>query len=218
MGRVRAASLVLAALAVGLLLAACGGGGSDELLPGTTADQITQNLDQVRVSYEEGDCEKAEDGVANVSTEVDGLEEVDAKLKKALKQGAAKLSEVVSSCGAAEAAAEEEQAEEEAAEEEQEQIEAEELAAEEEAEFEEEQKAEEREEKAEEKAQEEAEKHAEQPGPPEGGEEFPPGKAKGHEKQEEIETPVEGEEEVTPPTTGEGPAGGIGPGAEAGGP
>ena len=218
MGRVRAASLVLAALAVGLLLAACGGGGSDELLPGTTADQITQNLDQVRVSYEEGDCEKAETGVANVSTEVDGLQEVDPKLKKALKQGAAKLSDVVSSCGAAEEAAEEQQAEEEAAEEEEQaQIEAEELAAEEEAEFEKEQKAEEREEKAEEKAQEEAEKHAEQPGPPEGGEEFPPGKAKGHEKQEEIETP-EGEEEVIPPTTGEGPAGGIGPGAEAGGP
>ena len=46
MGRVRAASLVFAALAVGLFLAACGGGGSNELLPGTTADQITSNLDQ----------------------------------------------------------------------------------------------------------------------------------------------------------------------------
>jgi membrane protein involved in colicin uptake len=217
MGRVRAASLVLAALAVGLLLAACGGGGSDELLPGATAEQINSHLDQVQVSYEEGNCEKAEVGVANVSTEVDELGKVDAQLKKALRQGAAKLSEVVSTCRAQEE--EQEQAADETAEEEQAEIEAEELAeaeAEEEEAFEREEKAEEREEKAEEKAQEEAEKHAEQPGPSEEGEEAN-GKAKGHEKQEEIESPVEGEEEVTPPTTGEGPAGGIGPGAEAGG-
>src|SRR5882757_3133276 len=123
MGRVRAASLVLAALAVGLLLAACGGGGNDELLPGATADQITSHLDQVRSSYEAGDCEKAEDGVANVSTEVDELGKVDAKLKKALRQGAAKLSEVVSTCGVAEEEAEEKKAAEEATEEEQEQFE-----------------------------------------------------------------------------------------------
>ena len=206
MGRVRAASLVLAALAVGLLLAACGGGGGDELLPGTTADQINSNLDQVRASFEQGDCEQAEDGVANVSTEVDELGKVDARLKKALRQGAAKLSEVVSTCRAEEE--EREQAAEEAELEEQAEIEAEELAAEEEA-FEKEQKAEEHEEKK--AAKEKAEEHAEQPGPSEEGEEAK-GKAKGHEKQEEIETPVEGEEEVTPP--GGGPAGGIGPGAE----
>jgi ATPase subunit of ABC transporter with duplicated ATPase domains len=210
MGRLRAASLVLAALAVGLLLAACGGGGNGELLPGATADQITSHLDQVRLSYEEGDCEKAEDGVANVSTEVDELGKVDAKLKKALRQGAAKLSEVVSSCRAEEE--EKDQAAEEAEQEEEQEIEAEELAAEEES-FEKEQKSEEREQKAEEKEQEQAEKHAEQPGPPDEGEESN-GKGKG---QEEIEPPAEGEEEVIPPTTGEGPAGGIGPGAEAGG-
>jgi hypothetical protein len=216
MGRIRAASLVLAALAVGLLLAACGGG-SNELLPGTTADQITSNLDQVRVSYEEGACEKAEDGVAKVSTEVDELGKVDAKLKKALVHGAAKLSQVVGNCGAAEAAEEEQAAEEEAEEEEQAQLESEELAEEEEQAFEKEQKAEERVE--EEKSQEKAEKHAEQPGPPEEGEESA-GEAKGHEKQEEtVEPPIEGEEEVTPPTTGGGGAGGIGPGAEVeGGP
>jgi bacterioferritin-associated ferredoxin len=212
MGRLRAASLVLAALAVGLLLAACGGSSNDELLPGATADQITSHLDQVRSSYEAGDCEKAEDGVASVSTEIDELGKVDAKLKKALRQGAAKLSEVVSTCGVAEEEAEEKKAAEEATEEEQEQFEAEEeQAAEEEEQFEKEQKAEEKEEKAQEKA----EKQAEQPGPDEGEESN--GKAKGHEKQEEIEPPVEGEEELIPPTTGEGAAGGIGPGAEAGG-
>ena len=213
MGRVRAASLVLAALAVGLLLASCGGGGSDKLLPGATADQITSHLDQVRASYEEGDCEAAEVGVANVSTEVDELGKVDARLKKALRHGAAKLSEVVSTCRAGEE--EQEQAAAEAEQKALEEVEAEELAeqeADEEA-FEKEQKAEERAEKADEKAQEKAEKQAEQPGPSEKGEES---KGKGHE--EEIEPPGEGEEEVTPPTTGEGPAGGIGPGAEAGGP
>ncbi|HEX3363426.1 MAG TPA: hypothetical protein VHS74_20685 [Solirubrobacterales bacterium] len=209
MGRVRAASLVLAALAVGLLLSACGGGGNGELLPGATADQITSNLDQVRESYESGDCEKAEDAVAQVSTEVDDLEKVDVKLKKALHQGALKLSQVVSTCGEAEEEAEEAKAEEEA-EAEQEQIEGEEAEAEEEA-FAEDQKEEEREEKAEEKAEKEAEKAE----PPTGGEESPKGEAKGHEKQEEetVPPPTEEFEEVTPPEAGGGPAGGVGPGA-----
>jgi hypothetical protein len=207
-GRLRAASLVLAALAAGLLLVACGSSGNAELLPGTTADQINSNLDQVRVSVEEGDCEAAEDGVAEVSTEVDGLEKVDKKLKEALKQGAAKLSEVVSRCGAEEEAEAEEQAEEEA--EAQEAFEAEEAEAEEEG-LEKEQKAEEREEKAQEKA----EKQAEQPSPPGEGEESgsPNGKAKGHEQEETVEPPSE--EEVIPPTEGGGAAGGIGPGGPA---
>jgi hypothetical protein len=208
-GRLRAASLLLAALAVGLLLSACGGGGNGELLPATTADQITSNLDQAEASFESGDCEKAEDAVAQVSTEVDGLHQVDAKLKKALKHGALKLSQVVSPCRQGEEEAEEAKAEEEA-EAEQEQIEGEEAEAEEEA-FAEEQKEEEREEKAEEKAEKEAEKAE----PPTGGEESPKGEAKGHEKQEEetVPPPTEEFEEVTPPEAGGGPAGGVGPGA-----
>jgi hypothetical protein len=206
MGRLRAATLLLAALAAGLLLAACGSGGNNELLPGTTANQIESNLDQVRSNAEEGNCEAAEDAVAEVSTEIDGLQKVDKELKAALKQGAAKLSEVVGSCGVKEEEAEQAKADEEAEEEEQANLEAEEeVAAEEEAD-EKAQKVEEREEKAKEKAEE----HSEQPGPSEEGEESGPnGKAKGHE-EEEIEP--EGEE-VIPPTEG-GPAGGIGPGAE----
>jgi membrane protein involved in colicin uptake len=207
-GRVRAAALILAALAVGLLLSACGGGGNGELLPGTTADQITSNLDQVRESYESGDCERAQDAVAQVSTEVDDLNNVDVKLKKALHQGALKLSQVVSTCGAAEEA--EEAKVEEEAEEEQAQIEGEEAEVEEEA-FAEEAKEEEREEKANEKAEKEAEKAE----PPTGGEESPKGEAKGLEKQEEetVPPPTEEFEEVTPPAAGGGPAGGVGPGA-----
>ena len=206
MGRLRAASLLLAALAAGLLLAACGSGGNNELLPGTTASQIESNLDQVRSNAEEGNCEAAEDAVAQVSTEIDGLQKVDKELKAALKQGAAKLSEVLSGCGVKEEEAEQAKADEEAEEEEQANLEAEEEAAAEEEADEKAQKAEEREEKAKEKA----EDHAEQPGPSEEGEESGPnGKAKGHE-EEEIEP--EGEE-VIPPTEGGG-AGGIGPGAE----
>ena len=194
---------------MGLLLSACGGGGNGELLPGATAEQINSNLDQVRSSFYSGDCEKAENAVAEVSTQVDDLNNVDAKLKKALKSGAEKLSVEVSSCGVAEEEAEAAKAEEEAEEEEQ-LIEGEEAEAEEEA-FEEEQKEEEREEKAEEKAEKEAEKAE----PPTGGEESPKGEAKGHEKQEEetVPPPTEEFEEVTPPEAGGGPAGGVGPGA-----
>ena len=207
-GRFRAVSLLLAALAVGILLSACGGGGSGELLPGTTADQITSNLDHVRESFENGDCEKAEIAVAEVSTEIDDLRQVDVKLKNALKNGAAKLSEVVSICGVEEREAEEVKAAE-AAEEEQGRIEAEEIEAEEEA-FLEEQKQEEREEKAKEKA----EKEAQQTEPPTGGEESGPpfGKAKGHEEETVPPPAEESGEEVTPPSGNGGGAGGIGPG------
>jgi hypothetical protein len=203
MGRLRAASLLLAALAVGLLLAACGSNSGAELLPGTTADQINSNLDLVRESVDSENCEEAEEAVAEVSTEVDELHKVDAKLKEALKQGAAKLSEVVSPCSAPkeEKEAEEEKAAAKEAEEEQEAFEDEEAEAEEEA-FEKEQKTEEREE---EKAQQKAEKEAEQPEPPGEGEEAGKGK-----EEETVEPPAE--EEVTPPSEGGG-AGGIGPGA-----
>ena len=206
-GRVRAAALILAALAVGLLLSACGGGGNGELLPGTTADQITSNLDQVQESYESGNCEKAEIAVAQVSTEVDDLNKVDVELKKALKNGALKLSEVVNNCGAAEEA-EEAKAEAKAEEEEQARIEGEEAEAEEEAFFEE-QKEEERDQKAEEKAEKEAEKAE----PPTGGEESPKGEAKEKQEEETVPPPTEEPEEVTPPAAGGGPAGGVGPGA-----
>jgi hypothetical protein len=207
MGRFRAASLLFAALAVGVLLTACGSNSGAELLPGTTADQINSNLDLVRESVDAENCEEAEDAVAKVSTEVDELHKVDTKLKEALEQGAAKLSEVVSSCNAPEEEQEAEEAKvaEKEAEAEQEAFEAEEAEAEEEA-FEKEQKAEARET---EKAQEKAEKEAEQPEPPGEGEES----GKGKESQEEtVEPPTE--EEVTPPSEGGGGgAGGIGPGA-----
>lgn len=99
MGRL---SAVLLALFLGgasaLALVSCGGGSNADLLPGTTASQIESNLDQVKQLTAEGDCIGAEDAVAEVAAEVEGLREVDPKLKAALQEGTAKLSEVVSEC------------------------------------------------------------------------------------------------------------------------
>lgn len=78
-------------------LASCGGSDA-KLLPGTTADQIESNLDQVEELAEGGDCIGAEDAVAEVAAEVEELEGVDLKLKAALQEGTGRLSEVVSSC------------------------------------------------------------------------------------------------------------------------
>jgi hypothetical protein len=78
-------------------LASCGGGDA-KLLPGTTADQIESNLDRVEELAAEEDCIGAEDAVAEVAAEVEELEGVDLKLKAALQEGTARLSEVVSNC------------------------------------------------------------------------------------------------------------------------
>jgi hypothetical protein len=78
-------------------LASCGGGNA-ELLPGTTAEQIESNLNLVEELAANEDCIGAEDAVAEVAAEVEELEGVDLKLKTALQEGTARLSEVVSSC------------------------------------------------------------------------------------------------------------------------
>jgi hypothetical protein len=196
MGRLRAASIVcVLALGAALGLAACGGSDAD-LLPGKTAAQINQNLDQVRAFAAEGDCSGAENAVAEVSEEVDELGSVDQKLKAALRQGAHRLGEVVSSCAEealAEAEEDREVEEEAAAEQEEEaavEAEEEELAEEEQQQ---DQKAEEKAEKEAEKEEQAAEKDAE---------------------REEAETPGgEGPAEGKGPPA-ETPAGGVGPGSE----
>jgi hypothetical protein len=78
-------------------LASCGGSDA-ELLPGTTADQIESNLDRVEELAGDEDCVGAEDAVAAVTEEVEDLEGVDLKLKTALQEGTARLSEVVAGC------------------------------------------------------------------------------------------------------------------------
>ncbi|MGN6274828.1 MAG: hypothetical protein ACTHNP_02725 [Solirubrobacterales bacterium] len=99
MGRL---SAVLLALLLGgvsaLVLASCGSGSNADLLPGTTASQIESNLDQVKRLTAEGECIGAENAVDEVAAEVEGLREVDLRLKAALQEGTAKLSEVVNEC------------------------------------------------------------------------------------------------------------------------
>jgi hypothetical protein len=79
-------------------LASCGSGDDAELLPGTTADQIEANLNEVGELADAEDCIGAEDAVAEVTAEVEELQGVDLKLKAALQEGTAKLSEVVARC------------------------------------------------------------------------------------------------------------------------
>src|SRR4051812_38560004 len=175
MGRFNALMLALIlGSAVAVALASCGGGSDAKLLPGTTANQIEANLDQVKTLVESGDCVGAEDAVAEVSAEVEEVN-VAAKLKGALQEGTAKLSEVVGRCE--EEAGEEEETEPSAAAD----VEAEELEAEE-------LEAEEKAEKAQEKAEKQEQKEEEKKPSPEVEESegtLPPqaeGKAKGHEE------------------------------------
>lgn len=165
MGRSRALPIVLAlAIAATLGLVACGGGSDAELLPGDTASEINSNLDQVEQLVNEGDCLGASDAAQAISLQVEELGGVDAKLKQALQEGAARLNEVVSGC--------EETTEEET------------VPSIEEAEEPEE----------EDKKAEKPEKEAEEPEDEETEPSLPPqadGEAKGHEKQEEEAPPSE---------------------------
>lgn len=93
--------LVVLATAISLAvtaLAGCGGGEDAKLLPGTTAAEITENLNRVRQYAEEGECVGAADATAAVGTQVEALRHVDPKLKDALQQGTEKLDEVVADC------------------------------------------------------------------------------------------------------------------------
>ncbi len=90
-------ALALGALAA-VMLASCGGGEDAKLLPGNTAQEITENLDRIEQYAEEGECVGAEDAVAEVSGQVASLGDVDPKLVEALQRGASRLSEVVATC------------------------------------------------------------------------------------------------------------------------
>jgi flagellar biosynthesis GTPase FlhF len=199
MGRFSALMLaLLLGATTAAALSSCGGGSDAKLLPGTTADQIESNLDQVKSLVESGDCVGAEDAVASVSAEVEELN-VAAKLKGALEEGTEKLSEVVGRCE--EEAGEAEETEPSAAAD---------VEAEEEESEQEDLKAEEKAEKAQEKAEKQEQKEEEKTEAPEVEESegaLPPqaeGKGKGH-------------EEVVPPPAAEQPSegsesGGVSPG------
>jgi outer membrane biosynthesis protein TonB len=168
MGRLNASILAFAlgaCAALGLL--ACGGGESAKLLPGSTASEITANLDQVKELATVGDCLGAEETAQAVSVQIEELGGVDPKLKQALREGAARLNEVVASCE--EATTEEE------------------LPAIDEAEEPEEEEKEKPEKPKKPKKDEETEEPTEETTLPPQAE----GKAKGHEKPEEEAPPVE---------------------------
>jgi len=198
MGRFSALMLALILGGAGaMVLASCGGGSDAKLLPGTTASKIESNLDQVEELTASGDCVGAEDAVAVVSAEVEELGNVAPKLKVALQEGTAKLSEVVSRC--------EEEADEEEAEPSRERdVEAEEL---EQDELEAEEKVEEKAEKLQEKEEKESEVSENEEGnlPPQSNGK---GKAKGHEE----EVPPPAPEPAPAPAPEKAESGGVSPG------
>jgi hypothetical protein len=87
--------------AAAFALASCGGEDA-KLLPGSTAAEISENLDVVQRLASEGECVGAADAADQVSAQVEALEGVDPKLKQALERGAARLDEVVTTCEEAE--------------------------------------------------------------------------------------------------------------------
>lgn len=102
MAHLTAPLLAFATAAVAALALSACGGGSANLLPGKTASEIESNLDQVAKLAGEGECVGAENAAQEVSAEIEGLGDVDAKLKQALNEGASRLNEVVASCEEAE--------------------------------------------------------------------------------------------------------------------
>ncbi len=192
MGRLSAPLLALALAAVAALgLSACGSGGKADLLPGSTAGEITANLDQVKTLASAGDCVGAEDAAQAVSSQIEELGGVDKKLKQTLREGATRLNEVVAGCEEAET---------------EETVPAVEPAEELEEEPREKPDKAAKPDKAEKdlEAAEETEAEATPTPPSQAG-----GKAKGQEQQEETEVPPAEE-------TGGTSAGGVGPAAPAG--
>lgn len=196
------ASLLALALGAVLLLAAAGCGEEDaELLPGGTAREITANLDTVQQLADEGDCAGAESAALQVGEQVESLQGVDARLQRALEQGAERLEEVVARCEEELEATEPVPAE---------------LEAEDEAAAEQLEKEEEREEKEQEKLEKEEEKQAEAEEDDEGEDGGPPPVAPQSEAEGDGN---EGEGGDPPPAVEEGggpSSGGVAPANPAG--
>ncbi len=91
----------LLAISLSGVLISCGEEDA-QLLPGETAREITANLDTVQALSDEGDCSGAEVAAQQVGEQIEGLGGVDPELKQALREGAARLNEVVATCAPAE--------------------------------------------------------------------------------------------------------------------
>jgi outer membrane biosynthesis protein TonB len=92
------ASLFALALGMAVLALASCGEEDAQLLPGGTAREINANLDAVQRLADEGDCLGAESAAVQVSEQVEALQGVDERLKRALLEGAARLNEVIAEC------------------------------------------------------------------------------------------------------------------------
>jgi len=90
--------LLLALTGAAALLPLGCGGEDAKLLPGETAREITANLDAVQQLSGEGDCLGAESAAQQVDEQIEALQGVDPKLKRALEDGAQRLEEVISEC------------------------------------------------------------------------------------------------------------------------
>ena len=97
LGRMPRLFALLLALALAATLASCGEEDA-QLLPGETAREITANLNSVEQLAGEGDCVGAEGAAEQVSEQIETLEDVDPRLKRALEEGAAKLNEAIAGC------------------------------------------------------------------------------------------------------------------------
>jgi hypothetical protein len=170
-------------------LVSCGGSEDADLLPGTTADQIESNLEEVERLADEEDCIGAESAVAEVAASVEELQGVDQKLKAALQEGSERLSVVVGRC-------EEETTEEETEPSLEPDVDAEEV---------------EDEEKPKKEKPEKEDKAEEEPSEKEGPELPPQANGKGEEKGGggESTPPAEPPAEETPPSGGVGPSVGV---------
>jgi hypothetical protein len=171
-------------------LASCGESGGADLLPGTTADQIESNLNEVEELADERDCIGAESAVAEVAASVEELQNVDRRLKAALEEGTAKLSELVARC--------EEEDEEEAEPTLETDVEPEEV------------EDDEKPKKEKPKDEKEPAEEPEEPSEGEEGPELPPqSNGKGEEKGGGPTEPAEPPAEETPPSGGVGPSVGV---------
>jgi hypothetical protein len=90
------APIAVFALGVGAAFAVVSCGDSEEgLLPGATADQIVENLEEVERLVAEGDCSGAQQAAQEVASQVDALgSDVNARLRRALADGADELEQV----------------------------------------------------------------------------------------------------------------------------
>jgi hypothetical protein len=71
-----------------VLIASCGGGGGKDLIPGATASQLNDALDQIEQLADDGQCSDAASSAEQVATQLETQDSgIDPELKQALVDG-----------------------------------------------------------------------------------------------------------------------------------